>query len=152
VISPQANREPYDRIMSEGATSIESDLLARASAVQANAHAPYSRFPVGAALRTRSGAIFTGCNVENAAYPQGTCAEAGAIAAMVAAGERTIEVIVTVCDGEALSTPCGGCRQKIREFADAATVIHVAGPEGVRKSYSMDTLLPDSFGPENLAP
>ena len=89
--------------------------------VQTQAYAPYSHFLVGAAIRTRSGRVFSGCNVENAAYPQGTCAEAGAIAAMVAAGERAIEVVVTVCDGEMLSTPCGGCRQKIREFADAST-------------------------------
>ena len=91
------------------------------------------------------------CNVENASYPQGTCAEAGAIAAMVAAGERVIDVILTVADGDMLATPCGGCRQKIREFATPATVIHVAGPEGVRATYTMDALLPDSFGPENLA-
>jgi cytidine deaminase len=129
---------------------IEPELHAAAVAVQAHAHAPYSRFPVGAALRTPSGAVFTGCNVENAAYPQGTCAEAGAIAAMCAAGERAIDVIVTVCEGDALGTPCGGCRQKIREFATPRTLIHVAGPEGVRKSYTMDELLPDSFGPEHL--
>jgi cytidine deaminase len=132
-------------------TTTEPELLAAARAAQANAHAPYSRFPVGAALRAGSGAVFTGCNVENAAYPQGTCAEAGAIAAMVAAGERAIDVILTVADGEMLATPCGGCRQKIREFATSATVIHVAGPEGVRATYTIDELLPDSFGPENLA-
>ena len=132
-------------------TTTEPELLAAARAVQANAHAPYSRFPVGAALRAGSGAVFTGCNVENAAYPQGTCAEAGAIAAMVAAGERAIDVILTVADGEMLATPCGGCRQKIREFATSATVIHVAGPEGVRATYTVDALLPHSFGPENLA-
>ena len=129
----------------------EPDLLDAALAAQANAYAPYSKFPVGAALRTPSGAVFVGCNVENAAFPQGTCAEAGAIATMVAAGEQAIEVILTVCDGDALSTPCGGCRQKIREFAIPGTVIHVAGPEGVRVSYTMDELLPDSFGPANLA-
>jgi cytidine deaminase len=128
----------------------EPDLLAAARAVQANAYAPYSRFPVGAALRTSTGGEFTGCNVENAAYPQGTCAEAGAIAAMVAAGERVIDVILTVADGDMLATPCGGCRQKIREFAVPTTVIHVAGPEGVRATYTIDELLPDSFGPENL--
>jgi cytidine deaminase len=128
----------------------EPDLLDAALATQANAYAPYSKFPVGAALRTPSGAVFVGCNVENAAFPQGTCAEAGAIAAMVAAGEQAIEVILTVCDGDALSTPCGGCRQKIREFATPDTVIHVAGPEGVRVTYTMDELLPDSFGPANL--
>ena len=132
-------------------TATEPELLEAARAVQANAHALYSRFLVGAALRTPSGSVFTGCNVENAAYPQGTCAEAGAIAAMVAAGERVIDVILTVADGELLATPCGGCRQKIREFATSATVIHVAGPEGVRATYTMDELLPDSFGPENLA-
>ena len=131
-------------------TATEPELLAAALAVQRNAHAPYSKFPVGAALRSRSGQVFTGCNVENSAFPLGTCAEAGAIAAMAAAGERAIEVLVTVADGDMLATPCGGCRQKIREFATSSTVIHVAGPEGVRKSYTMDELLPDSFGPENL--
>jgi cytidine deaminase len=129
----------------------EPDLLAAALAAQATAYAPYSKFPVGAALRTPSGAVFVGSNVENAAFPQGTCAEAGAIAAMVTGGEQAIAVILTVCDGDALSTPCGGCRQKIREFAIPGTVIHVAGPEGVRKTYTMDELLPDSFGPANLA-
>lgn len=131
-------------------TATEPELLSAALAVQRNAHAPYSKFPVGAALRSRSGQVFTGCNVENSAYPLGTCAEAGAIAAMAAAGERAIEVLVTVADGDILATPCGGCRQKIREFATPSTVIHVAGPEGVRKTYTMDELLPDSFGPENL--
>jgi len=131
-------------------TATEPELLSAALAVQRNAHAPYSKFPVGAALRSRSGQVFTGCNVENSAYPLGTCAEAGAIAAMAAAGERAIEVLVTVADGDMLATPCGGCRQKIREFATPSTVIHVAGPDGVRKTYTMDELLPDSFGPENL--
>lgn len=129
----------------------EPELLAAALAVQQQAYAPYSHFKVGAALRTRSGRAFSGCNVENAAYPQGTCAEAGAIAAMCAAGERDIAVIVTVCDGEMLSTPCGGCRQKIREFAAPDTVVHAAGPEGIRATYTMAELLPDGFGPENLA-
>ena len=111
---------------------IEPELLAAARAVQANAHVPYSRFPVGAAIRTASGRVFVGANVENAAYPEGLCAEASAIGAMASAGERVIDVIVTVCDGDALGTPCGGCRQKIREFATADTVIHTAGPDGVR--------------------
>lgn len=136
----------YDGDMAD----IEPELLAAAFAVQTNAHVPYSHFPVGAAIRTRTGAIFAGCNVENAAYPQGVCAEASAISAMVSAGERLIDAIVTVCNGEALSTPCGGCRQKIREFSDAATIIHAAGPDGIRSSYTMSELLPDSFGPENL--
>ena len=89
-------------------TATEPELLEAARAVQANAHAPHSRFLVGAALRTPSGSVFTGCNVENAAYPQGTCAEAGAIAAMVAAGERAIDAILTVADGELLATPLRG--------------------------------------------
>lgn len=125
-------------------------LFSLAREVQQRAHVPYSRFPVGAALRTATGKVFTGANVENAAYPEGMCAEASAIAAMASAGERVIDTLVTVCDGEALSTPCGGCRQKIREFATADTVVHAAGPEGVRRTYTMDELLPDSFGPENL--
>ncbi len=129
---------------------IEPELLAAARAVQANAHAPYSSYPVGAALRTRTGAVFTGANVENAAYPEGLCAEASAIAAMASAGEREIAVIVTFCDGETLGTPCGGCRQKIREFSDADTIIHAGGDAGIGASYTMAELLPDSFGPEHL--
>ncbi|MDJ0769515.1 MAG: cytidine deaminase [Ilumatobacter sp.] len=125
-------------------------LLDAARAVQANAHVPYSNFRVGAAIRTPSGRVFVGCNVENAAYPEGLCAEAAAIAAMVSGGEREIDVVVTLCDGDALSTPCGGCRQKIREFATAATTVHAAGPDGVRTTYTVADLLPDSFGPENL--
>ena len=129
---------------------VEPELFAAARAVQAHAHAPYSHFHVGAAIRTASGAIFVGCNVENAAYPEGVCAEAGAISAMVAAGERRIDTILTVCDGDTLATSCGGCRQKIREFADDDTVVYAAGPDGVRAAYGMADLLPDSFAPENL--
>ena len=119
--------------MSKSAEAALAELFAAAKAAQANAYAPYSRFKVGAALRTPSGAIFSGCNVENAAYPQGACAEAGAIAAMALAGKRRIAEILVVGDGEALCTPCGGCRQRIREFADPSTAIHIAGPEGVRR-------------------
>ncbi len=139
-----------DEPMTDEPMTDTEHLLREAVAVQAQAYAPYSDFPVGAAILTTSGRVFVGCNVENSAYPEGTCAEAGAIAAMAAAGERQIAVILTVCDGALLSTPCGGCRQKIREFATAETVIHAAGPEGVRATYTMETLLPDSFGPENL--
>jgi cytidine deaminase len=136
--------------MRQDVSDIEPELQRMANDAKANAYAPYSNFPVGAALRTSSGAVFSGCNVENAAFPQGTCAEAGAIAAMALAGERTIDEIVTVSDGDLLSTPCGGCRQKIREFASAGTLIHAAGPDGVRTTYTIDELLPDSFGPDNL--
>ena len=126
-------------------------LFDAAKAAHGKAYAPYSRFNVGAALRTPSGAIYSGCNVENAAYPQGACAEAGAISAMALAGERRIAEILVVGDGEGLCTPCGGCRQRIREFADAATPIHVADPEGVRASFTLGELLPHAFGPEHLS-
>jgi cytidine deaminase len=137
--------------MSKSAESALAELFAAAEAAQMNAYAPYSRFKVGAALRADGGAIFSGCNVENAAYPQGSCAEAGAISAMALAGERRIAEILVIGDGEALCTPCGGCRQRIREFADERTTIHVAGPEGVRKTFTLNALLPDSFGPGHLA-
>lgn len=126
------------------------DLFNAAHGVQAHAYAPYSRFKVGAALLTETGSIFTGCNVENAAYPVGTCAEAGAIAAMVAAGERRIASIMIVGDGEELVTPCGACRQRIREFSSGDVAIHVGGPEGLRRSFTLEELLPYSFGPDNL--
>lgn len=126
-------------------------LFEAAKAIQAKAYAPYSRFKVGAAIATPDGRVFTGCNVENAAYPQGSCAEAGAISAMVAAGESRIAQIVVMGEGENLVTPCGGCRQRIREFAAPDTPIHIAGPEGIRKSFRLDELLPFSFGPDNLA-
>lgn len=125
-------------------------LLAAARAAQANAHAPYSRYRVGAALATPDGRVFAGCNVENAAYPSGTCAEAGAIAAMVAAGGRRIAEMLVVGDGPEPITPCGNCRQRIREFADAATRVHAAGAAGVLASYLLDELLPASFGPQHL--
>lgn len=125
-------------------------LFETARTVQANAYAPYSRFKVGAAIATPDGRIFAGCNVENAAYPVGSCAEAGAISAMIAAGENRIAAIVVIGEGEALVTPCGGCRQRIREFSGASTTIHVAGPEGIRRSFTLDELLPHSFGPKNL--
>ena len=129
---------------------IEPELLAAAREVQANAHVPYSGFQVGAAIRTRDGRVYVSCNVENAAYPESVCAEGGAISAMVSGGGRIIDALVVICDGDMLGTPCGGCRQKIREFADADTMVHAAGPEGVRESYTMAELLPDSFGPEHL--
>ncbi len=125
-------------------------LFEAAKAIQAKAYAPYSRFKVGAALVTPGGRIFAGCNVENAAYPVGSCAEAGAVSAMIAAGESRIVAIVVMGEGEHLVTPCGGCRQRIREFAAPDTPIHIAGPEGIRKSFTLDELLPFSFGPDNL--
>ena len=125
-------------------------LFEAARAAQACAYAPYSGFKVGAAAQGESGAIYAGCNVENAAYPVGTCAEAGAIAAMAAAGERSIAAVLVLGGGEALVTPCGGCRQRFREFARPDTPVHIAGPEGIRRSFTLDELLPFSFGPDNL--
>jgi cytidine deaminase len=136
--------------MSKSAEPTISALFDAARAAQAKAYAPYSQFNVGAALRTPSGAIFSGCNVENAAYPQGACAETGAISAMALAGERRIAEILVIGDGESLCTPCGGCRQRIREFAAPETPIHIAGPDGLRITLSLAELLPYSFGPENL--
>jgi cytidine deaminase len=136
--------------MSKSDSALEA-LFAAAKAAHAQAYAPYSKFKVGAALRTPSGAIYAGCNVENAAYPQGACAETGAISAMALAGEREIAEILVVGDGEGLCTPCGGCRQRIREFAAPHTPIHIAGPGGLRASFTLEALLPESFGPEHLA-
>ena len=126
-------------------------LFEAARQAKARAYAPYSRFRVGAAVRGRDGAIYAGCNVENAAYPTGTCAEAGAIAAMVAAGERRILEILVLGDGYGLVTPCGACRQRIREFAADDARIHAAGPEGVRRTFELAELLPFAFGPDNLS-
>jgi cytidine deaminase len=129
------------------------DLFDAARAVRERAHCPYSEFQVGAAIRTAAGEVFVGCNVENASYPEGTCAEAGAIAAMVAGAlERppVISEIVTVTSGATPGTACGGCRQRIREFADASTVIRAMNVDGDVTTMSIDELLPDSFGPERL--
>ncbi len=126
-------------------------MIALARAVMARAYAPYSRFRVGAVLRGANGKLYAGCNVENAAYPQGMCAEASAIAAMVADGEtRIVEAVVMGEGGTALIAPCGGCRQQLREFADDAVPIHLCGPQGVRRTVTLGELLPLAFGPANL--
>jgi cytidine deaminase len=127
-----------------------AELHAAALAVRNNAHAPYSKYFVGAAILTTTGKIFAGCNVENAAYPQGACAEANAIGAMVSAGERQIAAVLTVCEGEPLGTCCGGCRQRIREFAALDIPIYASDTTGVRDTYTLDQLLPHSFGPDHL--
>ena len=125
------------------------DLARRALA---NAHAPYSRFRVGACLRAASGRLYAGCNVENAAYPVGQCAEATAIGTMVAAGDRQIVEAVVVTEGAELCTPCGRCRQQLAEFARPDTRVHLCGPEGVRRTVTLGELLPLAFGPETLGP
>jgi cytidine deaminase len=130
---------------------MDQRLFAAASAAMERAYAPYSKFQVGAAILAGNGQIYSGCNVENAAYPVGTCAEAGAISAMVLDGVQQIHEIVVIGRGDVMCTPCGGCRQRIREFAAPDTKIHVCGPEGLRRTFTRDELLPASFGPENLA-
>ncbi len=127
-----------------------ANLFDAAMAARACAYAPYSGFRVGAAACDEQGRIHAGCNVENAAYPVGTCAEAGAIAAMVAAGGRRITAMLILGEGEALVTPCGACRQRIREFASPAVQVHIAGTDGIRAMFTVDQLLPAAFGPENL--
>lgn len=129
---------------------MDAKLFELAKAAMANAYAPYSNFQVGSSIRTESGKLYSGANVENAAYPEGCCAEASAISAMVRDGERRIGEIVVIGKGNALVTPCGGCRQKIREFSKPDTPIHVCGPDGLKKTFTLNELLPASFGPENL--
>ena len=115
-----------------------------------NAHAPYSGFRVGACLRAASGRLYAGCNVENAAYPVGQCAEAGAIGAMVAEGDHTIIEVVVLTERAELCAPCGRCRQQLVEFSSADTRVHLCGPEGVRATTTMGALLPLAFGPDTL--
>jgi xanthosine phosphorylase len=123
------------------------DLLERARTVQGHAYAPYSQFAVGCALRSASGAVFVGANVENASYPQGLCAERAAVAAMVAAGEQRIAVVVVIGSGNAPCAPCGGCRQLLSEFAPPATPVHMVGADGSSASSTIGELLPMAFGP-----
>ena len=129
---------------------MDDPYLSLLQAAISRAHAPYSGFPVAAVARGVSGACYSGVNVENAAYPQGWCAEASALSAMVLAGEIELDEIAVMANGEAICTPCGGCRQKIREFADNETRILCYGPEGLRATYTLDELLPHSFGPDHL--
>ncbi len=125
-------------------------LLRAAEAVMHHAYVPYSRFPVGAALRGRSGAIYAAANVENAAYPQGQCAEASAIGAMVAAGESAITAVAVVAERVEHCPPCGGCRQRLAEFGTPDTPVHLGRPGTVPMTVSLAELLPLSFGREEL--
>ena len=122
-------------------------LFAAAKEARESAYAPYSRFKVGAAVRGASGRIHTGCNVENAAYPVGTCAEAGAIAAMIAAGDTRIAEALVLAESPEPVTPCGACRQRLAEFAAPDTPVHSASPETLRVTFTLQELLPYGFGP-----
>ncbi len=121
-----------------------------ATAVCAKAYAPYSNFQVGAALRSTSGAIYVGCNVENAAYPEGTCAEAGAIAAMIAAGDTEIAEIYVIASGPDPVAPCGGCRQKLAEFTKPDVPVTMASISGVSAQTSIGALLPGAFSRHDM--
>ncbi len=125
-------------------------LLAAATAVRDRAYAPYSRFKVGAALRGAGGEVFVGCNVENAAYPEGTCAEAGAIAAMIAGGETRIAELLVIADCPSPVPPCGGCRQKIAEFADPGVVVTLTTMDGKTRSTTVADLLPGVFSAAHM--
>lgn len=123
-----------------------TELRSAAAMVRERAYAPYSNFRVGAALRTASGAVHVGCNVENVAYPEGTCAEAGAIAAMVAAGETRIAEAYVIADAPEPVPPCGGCRQKLAEFAGPDVVVTLATCAGAERKMRISDLLPGAFG------
>ncbi|MBV6515373.1 MAG: cytidine deaminase [Planctomycetaceae bacterium] len=134
-----------------------AQMLELAAQARSRAYAPYSKFLVGACVRSGSGAFFTGCNCENASYPLGICAETAALAAMVQAGEREVQDILVLGSGQgaasALVTPCGGCRQRILEFGHEGTRIHAAafdeaGRLTVQRSFTLGELLPFAFGLE----
>lgn len=128
-----------------------NDLFQAAVSVRANAHAPYSRFQVGAAIRTASGQVFVGCNVENVAYPEGTCAEAGAIAAMVAAGAKgPINEALVIADSPRPVTPCGGCRQRLSEFGGPDMVLHLADLDGVKVTTTLGEVFPAAFSEDHF--
>lgn len=126
------------------------DLFETARAVRENAHAPYSGFKVGAAIRCPDGSVYAGCNVENVAYPQGACAEAGAISAMCAAGRREIIEVLVIADSPEPVTPCGGCRQKLAEFASPDTPVTLADLDGPRAHTTVGHLLPGAFTPQHM--
>jgi homotetrameric cytidine deaminase len=125
-------------------------LIATAREAMGRAHAPYSRFHVGAALRAEDGSIHAGANVENAAYPQGQCAEASAIGVLVAAGHTRVLEAAVIADSDAICVPCGGCRQRLREFMPLDGVVHLCSSSGERATSTLEELLPMSFGPEFL--
>jgi len=127
-----------------------NQLFEEAKKVRENAYVPYSKFKVGAAFLTENKKIIVGCNVENAAYPQSQCAEASAIGNLVSQGFNNIIEIVVIGSGNILCSPCGGCRQRLREFASLDTPIHMCNIDGHLKTSTLAALLPDSFGPKNL--
>ena len=122
-----------------------AELFQAATAAMRRAHVPYSQFPVGAAIRTDSGAIFAGCNIENASFPEGWCAETSAIAHMIVAGEGRIEEVAVVAEKMPKITPCGGCRQRLKEFGTAGTLVHLCDASGIVETVTLGDLLPKAF-------
>lgn len=120
-------------------------LFEAARAAMAKAHAPYSQFPVGAAILTADGAVFAGCNIENASYPEGWCAETSAISQMVMGGGKRIAAVAVVAEKMPGITPCGGCRQRLKEFGSAATLVHLCDASGVVETVTLADLLPMAF-------
>jgi homotetrameric cytidine deaminase len=142
-----------DRIVAESYSDrlLGADaLIGAARAVMARAYAPYSRYAVGAALRADDGSIHAGANVENAAYPQGQCAEASAIGALVAAGHTRVVEAAVIAGADEICVPCGGCRQRLREFMALDATVHLLGAAGAREDVTLEQLLPRSFGPDYL--
>lgn len=129
---------------------MSQELFDAAIAVRKRAYVPYSGFRVGAALRASDGQVFVGCNVENVAYPEGCCAEAGAISSMVAGGQLNISEIVVVADSDPVVSPCGGCRQKLAEFGGPDMIIYLADLSGVQAKWRLADILPATFGKEHL--
>jgi len=122
-----------------------ADLFDAARAAMARAYAPYSNFPVGAAIRTPGGRIFAGANMENASFPEGWCAETSAIAHMVMSGERQIAEVAVMAEKMALITPCGGCRQRLKEFSTAETLVHLCDANGIVETLTLGELIPKAF-------
>ena len=128
----------------------ESSYIAATKEAMNKAYVPYSNYPVGALIVTKNGNTYSGCNVENASYPLGNCAEAAAITSMVLAGEKNIKMIYVMSQNDQGGSPCGGCRQRIREFSDIDTQVILCSPSGVQQRLLLTDLLPNSFGPEHL--
>ena len=128
----------------------EESYIAATKEAMSKAYVPYSNYPVGALIVTDNGNTYSGCNVENASYPLGNCAEASAIASMVIGGEKKIKTIYVMTKNDEGGIPCGGCRQRIREFSDENTQIMICSPDGVQQRINLSELLPNSFGSEHL--
>ena len=129
----------------------EENYIAATKEAMSKAYVPYSNYPVGALIVTDNGNTYSGCNVENASFPLGNCAEASAIASMVIGGEKKIKTIYVMTKNDEGGIPCGGCRQRIREFSDIDTQVILCSPSGIQQRLLLADLLPNSFGPEYLS-